>query len=138
MKKLSPRPYCSAPPAVKPPLAPSNTALADWLALVRSCHPPSRVREISPAPLVGAESITAMAARPARRDQAFAKGVIDVLAVEAEAGERQRGAQQAVTVGVVAPGSAEVLRRRFDRGLDRGRVRDALAIEERGQGRHVR
>src|SRR5688500_3045494 len=99
MKKLSPSPSCAASPAVSPPLEP-NTALADRLEFVRSCHPPSRVRDTSPAPADGARRTTIAAARQARRETEGLVGVLmkklSLLPVEAEAAERDRRADEAV------------------------------------------
>ena len=52
---------------------------------------------------------------------------VSFLAIEAEAGEGHRRADEAVAEGVVAPGGAEVLGRGLDRGLDRRRIGDPLA-----------
>src|SRR5687768_3925826 len=141
MRKLSPSPYCSAAPPVGPPLTPSNTALAELAALVRSCHPPSRVKKNSPASEEGAASSIAPAATQAR---ATTRGFASIfmkrmsfLAVEAEAGERDGGAEETVAERIVTARGTEVLGRRLDRSLDGGGIGDALAIEQCGQRRDV-
>src|SRR6185295_1252277 len=58
--------------------------------------------------------------------------------VETQALERERGTDEPVAEGVVTPRRAQVLRGLLDGGLDRGRVRDPLPDEQRGQGGDMR
>ena len=128
-------------PSVGPPLAPSNTALAELLALLRSCQPPSRVRNTSPAPAAGADRTAIRTARHARRQEGSARILMKEVPSyrlrprPVRATEGRMRPWPKVSSRPVAPRSSAV--DSIAAWIAAG-IGDPLAVEQRGQRGHVR